>query len=84
MERKLFELLFEYLEIKYYLLLNDLVDGKNLIKSVFGNLRFLKTYNPLKNLKWSDTDKIWLSHNIFERERGFVYQDLFYKDSVRE
>ncbi len=62
---KLFELLFEYLEIKHYLLLNDLIDGKNLIKSIFGNLNFLKTYNPLKNLKWNETDNIWLSHNIF-------------------
>ncbi|KKM94551.1 hypothetical protein LCGC14_1197210 [marine sediment metagenome] len=62
---KLFELLFEYLEIKHYLLLNDLIDGKNLIKSIFGNLNFLKMYNPLKNLKWNETDNIWLSHNIF-------------------
>ncbi len=45
---QLFELLFEYLEIKDYLILNDLINGKPLLKSIFGNLDFLKDYNPLK------------------------------------
>ncbi len=53
---RLFDLLFEYLDIKDYLILNDLIDGKQLIKSVFGNLDFLKNYNPLKNLQWNEKD----------------------------
>lgn len=80
---KLFELLFEYLEIKHYLLLNDLVDGKNLIKSIFGNLKFLRTYNPLKNLKWSETDKIWLNNKLFSQELGFIYPELMFKENVK-
>ena len=73
---KLFDLLFEYLDISHYIILNDLVDGSNLIKSTFGNLDFLKTYNPLKNLKWNKIDKIWRNHNIFSKEHGFIYPDL--------
>ncbi|GAH71966.1 unnamed protein product, partial [marine sediment metagenome] len=73
---KLFDLLFEYLDISHYIILNDLVDGSNLIKSTFGNLHFLKTYNPLKNLKWNKIDKIWRNHNIFSKEHGFIYPDL--------
>ncbi len=57
---RLFDLLFEYLEINHSLILNDLVDGSNLIKSTFGSLDFLKTYNPLNNLKWNEKDKIWI------------------------
>jgi len=76
---RLFDLLFEYLEIDHSLILNDLVDGSNLIKSVFGNLDFLKTYNPLKNLKWNEKDKIWINHNIFSKEEGFIYPDLINK-----
>ena len=45
---RLFDLIFEYLEIKDYLILNDLINGKALIKSIFGNLNFLKEHNPLK------------------------------------
>ncbi|KKK72472.1 hypothetical protein LCGC14_2903530, partial [marine sediment metagenome] len=46
---RLFDLIFEYLEIKDYLILNNLISGKELIKSTFGNLDFLKDHNPLKN-----------------------------------
>ena len=77
---RLFDLLFEYLDIDHSLILNDLVDGSNLIKSTFGNLDFLKTYNPLKNLKWNETDKIWINHNIFSKEEGFIYPDLINKE----
>ncbi|MFX1590932.1 MAG: hypothetical protein ACFFC1_22585, partial [Promethearchaeota archaeon] len=78
---KLFELLFEYLDINYYLILNDLVDGSNLIKSIFGNLDYLKSYNPLKNLKWNKKDKIWTNNNIFSKENGFIYPDLINKEN---
>jgi len=76
---RLFDLLFEYLDIDHSLILNDLVDGLNLIKSVFGNLDFLKSYNPLNNLKWNEKDKIWINHNIFSKEEGFIYPDLINK-----
>ncbi len=46
---RLFDLIFEYLKIKDYLILNDLINGKELLKSTFGNLDFLKDYNPLKD-----------------------------------
>ena len=44
---KLFDLLYQYLRIEKCLYLNNLVDGKNLIKNIYGSLDFLKTYNPL-------------------------------------
>ena len=81
---KLFDLLFQYLDITHYLILNDLVDGSNLIKSIYGDLNFLKDYNPLNNLKWSEKDKIWLNHNVLSKENGFICPDLIPKGSEKE
>ena len=64
--QRLFDLIFEYLGIKHYLILNDLVDGKNILKYLYGNLDFLKTYNPLNNLIWNVKDKIWMNNKLFE------------------
>ena len=75
---KLFDLLFEYMEIDHYLILNDLVDGKNLIKSTFNGLKFLETYNPLTNLIWNDKDKRWWNHKLFNEIFEPVYPDLFF------
>jgi hypothetical protein len=75
---KLFDLLFEYMEIDHYLILNDLVDGENLIKSAFNGLKFLETFNPLTNLIWNDTDKRWRNHKLFDENFKPVYPDLFY------
>jgi len=77
---RLFDLLFEYLEIKDYLILNDLVDGKNLIKSIYGGLAFLDSYNPLKNLEWNEPDKIWQNPKIFTSKFDPIYPDLISKD----
>ena len=77
---RLFDLLFEYLEIKDYLILNDLVDGKNLIKSIYGGLAFLDSYNPLKNLEWNEQDKIWQNPKIFTSKFEPIYPDLISKD----
>jgi len=74
----LFDLLFEYMEIDHYLILNDLVDGKNLIKSTFEGLKFLEKYNPLTNLIWNDKDKKWRNHKLFNEKFEPVYPDLFY------
>jgi hypothetical protein len=75
---KLFDLIFEYMEIDHYLVLNDLVDGENLIKSTFKDLKFLETYNPLINLIWNDKDKRWRNHKLFNEKFEPVYPDLFY------
>ena len=75
---KLFDLLFEYMEIDHYLILNDLVDGENLIKSTFNGLKFLETYNPLTNLIWNDKDKRWRNHKLFNENFEPVYPDLFF------
>ena len=76
---KLFDLIFEYLGIKHYVILNDLVDGKNLLKSIYGGLDFLKSYNPLKNLSWNNKDKIWMNHKLFDGKFNKIYPDLFPK-----
>lgn len=77
---RLFELLFQYLGIKHYLILHDLVDGTNLIESIFGNLDFLKEYNPLTNLKWNPKDKIWMNHKLFTEKFEKIYPDLFFRE----
>ena len=76
----LFDLLFHYLEIKHYVILTDLVNGKTLLKSVYGNLDFLKDYNPLLNLEWNDKDKIWMNHKLFNEKFEPIYPDLIKKD----
>ncbi len=75
---KLFDLLFEYMEIDHYLILNDLIDGENLIKSTFNGLKFLETYNPLTNLIWNDEDKRWRNHKLFNENFDPVYPDLLF------
>jgi len=75
---KLFDLIFEYLEIDHYLVLNDLVDGENLIKSTLHELEILETYNPLINLIWNDKDKKWRNHKLFNEKFEPFYPDLLY------
>ncbi len=75
---KLFDLLFEYMEIDHYIILNDLIDGKDLIKSTFKDLKFLDKYNPLTNLIWNNKDKKWRNHKLFNEKFEPVYPDLFY------
>lgn len=71
-----FGLLFQYLGIKHYIILTDLVKGKTLLKSVYENIDFLKEYNPLINLKWNDKDKIWMNHKLFTEKWKKIYPDL--------
>ncbi|MFX1313272.1 MAG: hypothetical protein ACFFHD_11760 [Promethearchaeota archaeon] len=75
---EVFDLIFQYFEIKHYLILTDLVDGKQLLKSVYGNLEFLDSYNPIKNLIWNDKDKIWMNHKLFNEKFEPIYPDLLY------
>jgi len=72
-----FDLLFQYLGIKHYIILTDLVKGKTLLKSVYENIDFLKEYNPLLNLKWNDKDKIWMNHKLFAEKMEKIYPELF-------
>jgi len=73
---RIFDLLFEYLEIKDYIILNDLIDGSNLIESVYGGLDFLKSYNPLKNLDWNEQQKRWENPKVFTSKFEPIYPDL--------
>jgi hypothetical protein len=75
-----FDLLFEYLEINDYIILNDLVEGKNLLKSIYGGLDFLKSYNPLKNLEWNKQEKRWMNPKVFTSKFEPIYPDLIPKD----
>ena len=76
-----FDLLFQYLEIKHHIILADLVNGKNLLKKVYGNLNFLKDYNPLLNFNWNAKDKIWMNHKLFNEKFEPIYPDLVNKDN---
>ena len=75
-----FDLLFQYLEIKHYIILTDLVNGKTLLKSIYGNLDFLKEYSPLLNFKWNDKDKMWMNHKLFNEKFEPIYPDLIKKE----
>ncbi len=75
---KFFDLLFNYLEINNYIILTDLTSGKSLLNWIFGDLTFLDSYNPLINLRWNSTDKIWLNHKLYNEKFEKLYPDLFY------
>jgi hypothetical protein len=81
---EVFDLIFEYFKIKHYLILTDLVDGKHLLKSVYGDLKFLDEYNPIKNLIWNDKDKIWMNHKLFNEKFEPLYPDLLYGNKKEE
>jgi hypothetical protein len=71
-----FNQIFQYFDIENYLILNDLLDGKTLLENVYGNLDFLKQYNPLNNLEWNEKDKIWMNSKLFDEEFNFLYPEL--------
>ncbi len=75
---RLFDLIFKYMEIDHYIILNDLVDGKPLLNSIYGNLKFLEEYNPLTNLIWGEKDKRWFKHKLFDQNFKPQYPDLFF------
>jgi len=74
--QKVFNSLFQLLKIKKYIILNDMVDGKNLIENIYGNLDFLESYNPLKNLIWNKKDQRWMNHKLFGEDFKPIYPDL--------
>ena len=69
--------LFEYLEIEHYIILHDLGDGAHIIKSTFEDVKSFDSYNPLTNLIWDETDKMWKNHKIYNKKRSPVYPNLF-------
>jgi hypothetical protein len=73
---KFFDLLFDFLEIKNYLILSDLVDGKEVLRSIYKNLDFLDLYNPLRNLKWNENDKIWMNYKLYTQNFKKIYPEL--------
>ncbi len=79
---KIFDKLFDYLDIDHYIILHDLVDGKNLLKSIYGSLDFLDSYNPLLNFEWSEKDKKWINHKLFGYKFEPNYPNLNLKEGV--
>ena len=74
--KKTFNLVFQFLQIPKYLIMYDMVENSNIIKSVYGDISFLKTYNPLKNLNWNKKDKIWVNSKIFTEKFEPIYPKL--------
>lgn len=71
-----FDLLFEYLEIDRYLIINDLINEKDSIESIDENLKSTDSYNPLMNLIWDEKDKVWMNHKLYTKEFKKIYPDL--------
>ena len=72
-----FDLVFNYLDIKYHLTLTDLVKGTTLIKNIFGDID-LGSYQPLTNLPWNKNDRIWMNHKQYNENFEPLYPDLFF------
>jgi hypothetical protein len=79
----IFDLVFHYLDLKYYLTLTDLVKGKTLIKNIFGMVDF-DSYHPLTNLKWNEKDRIWMNHKQYNEDFEPIYPDLFFSNKKYE
>ncbi len=82
---QLFRQIFQVLEIEHYVILENMVKNREFLKSVYGDLNFLKDYNPLLNLKWSPKDQKWLNRKLYDQEFKPVYPDLSYgKNNLRD
>ena len=73
---RLFDLLFQFLKIKKYLILNDMSDGKSLLNHIYGNLDFLKNYNPLKNLLYNEKDEKYMNTKLYNESFEPKYPEL--------
>lgn len=71
-----FNYIFQYLGLQKYLILNDLLEGKPLLKNLYGDLSFLENYNPFQNLEWNKKDKIWMNGKLFDEKFNFLYPNL--------
>lgn len=77
---RIFEYIFQYLKVEKYLILTDLVNGDSLIRSVYGNINFLKKYNPLQNLIWNARSRRWTNHQLFNKNFEYLYPALIFKE----
>ncbi len=77
---KIFRKLFHFLHIKNFLILNDLISGKNLIKSIYSDFDLSKNYNPLINLRWNNKDKMWMNNKLYNEKFEPLYPDLVPKE----
>ncbi len=75
----IFESIFGYFNIKYYLIWFDLIDGENYLKKFFGK-QIIKNYHPLKNLLWNERDKKFLNIKLFDQNFNFIYPSLVKDD----
>jgi len=48
--KQLFDKVFEYLQVKHYLILKDFVNGETLVKNIHEDPDFFKTHHPLRNI----------------------------------
>ena len=78
---RVFEYVFQFLNVEKYLILNDLVNGEHFVKSVFGDNKIFETYNPLNNLIWDPKKKIWKNHKLFGPKFEYLYPDLNYNQN---
>ena len=75
---QLFRQIFQVLGIERYVILENMVKNQEFLKSVYGDLGFLKDYNPMLNLKWSPKDQKWLNHKLYDQNFNPIYPDLLY------
>ena len=71
-----FNSLFEYLKIKHHVFLENLIEGKELLNSIYGKKELPMEYNPLKNLKWSRRDKRWMNNKLYTKDFEKIYYEL--------
>lgn len=68
--QKVFDLIFDFLDVKKRLILTDLVDGSQFIESLFGDLKFMESHNPLNSLTWNSVDDRWMNIKLYGE--GFI------------
>ncbi|MHA1374637.1 MAG: hypothetical protein ACTSR7_10090 [Promethearchaeota archaeon] len=55
----------DYLNIEHFIFFSELFKTERWLAEVFKDVDLKNDYNPLLNLKWNDTDKIFLNHKLF-------------------
>ena len=81
---RIFEYVFQYLEVEKCLILTDLVKNESLIKSVYGNKSFLRKYNSLMNLLWNTNNEMWMNFTLFSKTFEFLYPEIIFKEKVEK
>jgi hypothetical protein len=75
---RVFEYIFKFLNVERYLIITDLVDGNQFLKTIFEDKKIIDGYNPLNNLIWDPKKKIWKNHKLFGPKFEYLYPDLNY------